>query len=253
MPQLKARCYIPSDAWEGNGRLRLSGREAHHLSRVLRIKPGDWVSCFDGAGTEAVACVRSVDPRAGIDLEIKEKKRLPPLSGGITLASAIPQSGKIDQIIDQATQFGVRRIIPVTTARGVVRISQEDSKKKLLRWNRIAVEAAKQSKVSHLPLIDPALPWDRLVCRFKEFDLALVAAVEGPHEPLAGLLKGRERSSILLIIGPEGDLTPEELAQADAAGARRFSLGPTVLRCETAAVAALSLISYVLRGGMENE
>ncbi len=245
---VKARCYVSPGEWGPGGLLTVSGSEAHHLLRVLRIRPGMEVSCFDGRGTEGLASVSSIGRRQ-IFLQIIETKQARPFPWEVSLGAAVPRNGKLDQILDQATQLGVSRIIPLATARGVVKITPQSSEKKLSRWAQIVVEAGKQAEVSYLPEILPVTPWDSAIKNFSDYDRVLLAAVDGPHEEMEALLSLGNPRRLLVLIGPEGDFTPEEIRQACAAGARRFSLGPTVLRCDTAAVVALGVLFHLLRKG----
>ncbi|MBI3332732.1 MAG: 16S rRNA (uracil(1498)-N(3))-methyltransferase [Candidatus Omnitrophica bacterium] len=241
----RIRCYLPKGGWDRSP-VRIAGREAHHLLHVLRVTPGFKVTCFDGEGNEAEGVVAEVT-RRDLLLRLKGKGRASVSGWQITLGVAIPQGGKLDQIVNEATQLGVSRIIPLSTARGVVKVSAEALGRKLAHWTRIAVEAGKQSGVSRLPAIDPVTSWSGLIRSISGYDLALIAAIEGPHEEIRALLSRGSARTILLLIGPEGDFTPEEIRQAVQAGAHRVSLGETVLRCETAAVAAVSILSFLLR------
>ncbi len=245
---VKARCYVPPGEWSPGGLLTVSGDEAHHLLHVLRIRPGMEVSCFDGRGMEGLASVSSIGHRQ-IFLEIVEKRQVRSFPWEVSLGAAIPRHGKLDQILDQATQLGASRVIPLVTTRGVVKITPQESAKKLSRWSQIVVESGKQAEVSYLPEVLPATPWDSAVKNFADYDRVLLAAVDGPHEEMERILSFGNPRRLLVLIGPEGDFTPEEIRQACAAGARRFSLGPTVLRCDTAAVVALGLLFYLLRKG----
>lgn len=204
------------------------------------------VTCFDGKGQQARAQVLEVRKRE-LTLDLKEKRSLPGAAWRISLGVAVPRAGKLDQVVREATQLGVHQIVPLATARGVVRLGADAFDRKRVRLAQIAVEAAKQSDLNWLPEVEGILSWERAVRTFPQYDLALLGALEGPHEDVRGLLRPESARTILLLIGPEGDFTPQEIAQAVAAGAHRFSLGPTVLRCETAVVAALSIVSHLLR------
>ena len=241
------RSFLPPERW-GEGEVALSGEEAHHLARVLRVRPGEAVTLFDGQGREADAKVARV--AAGeVHLQLGASRVVPPPERTVALGVALPGNVKIDEIIDQATQMGVSRIIPLVTERTVVKLSPERWGAKQERLNRIALEAAKQCGVSRVPAIEPLTLWKEILPSFPRFNPVLIAAVEGPHEPLPAILSAAKVGEVLVLIGPEGDFTPEELQGARRAGARPFSLGPTVLRCETAVVAALSLVSHFLRNG----
>ncbi|MBI3322751.1 MAG: 16S rRNA (uracil(1498)-N(3))-methyltransferase [Candidatus Omnitrophica bacterium] len=239
------RSFLPPERL-AEGEVSLSGEEAHHLSRVLRVRPGDPVVLFDGQGREADAVVRKARP-GEILLQAGPIRSAPAPEWTITLGISVPGNVKLDTIVNQATQLGAGRIIPVTTERSVVRVPPEKWRSKGERLGRIAVEAAKQSGVPHVPTVAPLTPWADVLASFPLYDLVLLASVGGPHEPLSGLVRGRKGGNILLLIGPEGDFTPQETRAAVAASARLFSLGPTVLRCDTAASSSLSLVSFFLR------
>lgn len=238
------RCYLSREQW-GEGEVVLSGREAHHMARVFRVSRGDELICSDGTGREASARVLQVSARE-VTLSVGPSRSMPESSFQVTLGVGIPGRGKLDEIVSQATQLGVRRILPLITERTVVPESAFASERKLERLRRIAIEAIKQSGSGRIPEMRPAFPWDALLRSFQEYDRVLLASVEGPWEPLPSVLEGGCRRPLILI-GPEGDFSPQEAERAVRCGARRFSLGPNVLRCETACVAAVSLISYLLR------
>ena len=246
---MKIRCYLPPPACS-NATARITGSQAHHLAHVLRITKGTEVVCFDGEGSEADGIVKEV--RSGeILLHLKSKKVTSPLPWRITLAVAVPGNGKLDHIVDEATQLGLGRLIPLSTARTVVKFSAPASAKKRERWLQIAISAARQSGVDRLPAIELVMPWNHLLSSFRQYDLVLMATVDGPHERLSSLVSGIARGNLLLLVGPEGDFTPQEIGQATKAGAHRVGLGPTVLRCETAVVAFITLVSSFLREAQE--
>ncbi len=242
------RCFVDSEAWR-EGPLALSGKEARHLGWVLRVRPGDPVTLFDGRGREAEARVSRVGAREVL-LEVGPARSVPAADWTLTLAAAVPGNVKMDEIVNQAAQLGAGRIIPLLTERTVARLSPERWGSRQGRLERIAVEAAKQCGAARVPSIDTLTRWRDLLSSFPDYRLVLMASVEGPHEPLAALLAPlRGKGRVLILIGPEGDFTPGETRQAADAGARRFSLGPAVLRCETAAAAALSVVAFLLRQG----
>lgn len=240
---MPARCFIPPENWPDHPEIRLGGREAHHLIRVLRVRKGEFVTCFDGRGREADCSVREI--AAGqLLLEAGPARHDPDPRWSVTLGAAVPGQGKLEEIVSFATQLNVARIIPLQTERTVVRLTPDRFSRKLAHLRQVSVEAAKQCGISRLPEIRTLTPWREALAGFKEYDRVLLSAVEGPHEKWSEAGGGR---NILLLIGPEGDFTSEEIRQAKQAGARPVSLGSSVLRCETAAVASLSILSFVLR------
>ena len=185
-------------------------------------------------------------------LEVGKPQPVPRPPVQIALGFSLPAGGKMaETIVQQAVQMGVCRIIPLMTARCVVRLSAGKVSARQERLRRVAAEALKQSGTAWFPEIEPVTSWEKIVPRFKQFSPALIAATEGPYEPLDALfppsLPKESPREVLLLIGPEGDFTPEEVLQAVQGGAHRLSLGPSILRCETACVAAVSIVSFLLR------
>lgn len=238
------RSFLPPDRWKET-EVTLSGEEARHLARALRARPGDRVTLFDGEGREAEAIVSGVGAREVL-LRLGPIRLKAPSPWEITLALAVPGNVKMDEIVNQAIQLGAGRIVPLVTERTVTRFTPERWRSRQERLNRIAVETAKQCGVGRLPSIESLARWKELLESFPSYDLILMASVEGPHEPLASVLVEKPARNILLLIGPEGDFTCEEIEAAAAQGARRFSLGPTILRCETAVIASLSILNFLL-------
>ena len=243
------RCFIPPEDWPAAPEARISGREAHHLARVLRVRLGEKVLCFDGQGRQMEAAVREV--KSGhLILEAGPLQKIPSAPWVVHLGVAIPGQGKLEEIVNSATQLGVSGILPLQTERTVVRFAEDRFERKREHLRQVSVETAKQCGICLLPEIRPVTPWSRIVASFPEYHRVLLGALEGPHEDWKKALSSLPVSSsvkILLLIGPEGDFSPQEIQQAVQAGARRVSLGPLVLRCETAVVASLSILNFVLR------
>ena len=223
----------------------LTGEEAHHGIHVLRLKTGDTVSAFDGKGGEAQCRVRQVG-RDTIELEVLQRARTPALPCRITLAQAIPKKS-MDLIVQKATELGVAQIIPLISDRTVVQLD-EDSKK-VDRWRAIAMDACKQCGNNWLPTIDPPQKAAKFLASPGSFDLKLIGSLQPDSKPLKTLLPPSLPKSVLVLIGPEGDFTPAELGAAKSAGCLPLSLGPLVLRSETAALYTLSILHHELQVG----
>ena len=241
---MKIRSYLPPELWSQET-VHLAGAEAHHLIRVLRVAKGEELVCFDGEGHEARAVVSDIT-RHKISLALKEKKQTPLRAYQLTLAAAVPGNVKFDQIVDQATQLEVSRIIPVLTERTIVTIPEKGRVKKQSRWNKIARAAGKQSGVSRLPVVEPVCAWKDLMRVLPQYPVALIATTDGPYEKISSVLQQVDQGKIIILIGPEGDFTIPEIEQAVHAGAHRLSLGPSIMRCETAVVVAVGLVSSFL-------
>jgi 16S rRNA (uracil1498-N3)-methyltransferase len=229
----------------------LTGPEAHHAMSVLRIKTGDPVTLFDGTGHEAHCRVESMD-KTTVHLKILQETVTPPLPARITLAQAIPKKN-MDIIIQKATELGVAGIVPLMSERTLVQLDADAPK--VDRWRSIALEACKQSGNNWLPEVHPPAKARDFLTRLAEqpraYDLKLIASLQPDAQPLKPILAALERSaapvSVLILIGPEGDFTPAELSLAKSAGCLPLSLGPLILRAETAALYALSILHHELQ------
>lgn len=225
------RCFRP-DLPEG-GPLTLEGEEAHHLARVRRAAPGDVVEVFDGRGRSVVARVVATG-RDRVELEIvgpAPARRPAPVR--LTLASAVPKGDRFDWLVEKATELGVARLVPILTARSVV----DPRSSKLDRLRRTVIEACKQSGRNDLMAIDPVTPWGELVgLPESQLGRRWLAHPEGP-EVDAAPAGSPGAGAACLAIGPEGGFDPAEVEAASALGWARLSLGPNLLRVETAALA----------------
>jgi len=217
--------------------------QLHHLRNVLRIKPREQVAVFDGSGNEYITAVTEIAPGAA-KLEIKEKRPACEPGIKITVACAIPKKVKMDDIVDKLTQLGVQRLIPLQTERVIVRLDKQKRAQRLLRWQNIALSAAKQSQRSRLPEIDPITEFKDAVLAGKGFDLKLIPTLEGQRKNLKEIFSdfSGKIENVMLLIGPEGDFTADEVALAKESGFLPVSFGYQVLRVDTAAIAAVSFI-----------
>lgn len=217
--------------------------QLHHLRDVLRVRPLEKVAFFDGSGNEYIAVVTEIGPGAA-RLEVKERRQATEPGVKITVACAIPKKVKMDDIVDKLTQLGVQRLIPLQTERVVVRLDKQKKADRLLRWQKIALSASKQSQRSRLPMIDPITEFKDAVLAASGFDLKLIPTLEGRRESLKEVFSGfsGKIEKVMLLIGPEGDFTPGEVALAKEAGFLPVSLGLQVLRVDTAAIAVVSFI-----------
>ena len=227
----------------------LSAEEAHHATHVLRVKDGETVNVFDGHGHEAQAQVASITGLS-VGLKLLTQTGSAPLPCRITLAQAIPKKN-MDLIVQKATELGVAVIVPLISERTIVQLD-EDSKK-VERWREIALEACKQSGNNWLPEIQAPQKARAFLDAPGQFDLKLIASLQPDAKPLKTILAGAptlQRSdapTILVLIGPEGDFTSAELAAGKSAGCLPLSLGPLVLRADTAALYALSILHHELQ------
>lgn len=231
--------------------LALTGREAHHALDVMRLRRGDAITILDGAGNQ-FSCEIATTSRERVVLTVKEKKFIPPLPCAITLLAAIPK-GKIEDIIEKATELGAARIVPLLTERTIVQIKPDEAAGKLEKWRRIASEAIKQCGLPWLPQIEVPMTPGQFLARSENLELSLIASLQKdcrhPRESLQAFRTAHQRGpqSVAVWVGPEGDFTPEEYAAVQAAGAQPITLGPLVLRADTAAIYCLSVLNHELQ------
>jgi 16S rRNA (uracil1498-N3)-methyltransferase len=216
----------------------------HHLKHVLRLKVGDEVSVFDGEGTEYHGALERVDRDQAV-LRIQSRKPAPAQKLELAIACAIPKRSRLDDIIDKLTQLGVDTIIPLRTERAIVKLDK-NAGTRLERWKKIARNAAEQSQRNRLPLIPPVMSLPEVLALSKNYGLRLVPTLAGDRKPLNAILAESRPARVLVLIGPEGDFTVREIGQAVDAGFIPVSLGTSVLRVETAAIAIAAFIRLAL-------
>ncbi|HEY7375832.1 MAG TPA: 16S rRNA (uracil(1498)-N(3))-methyltransferase [Polyangia bacterium] len=233
----RRRLFVPPESLHATP-IVVRGDEHHHLARVLRARPGDAITLFDGAGAELAARVVRVG-RAETELAA-EAQAAPATAGSETplvLLTAVPRGGRMDFLVQKCCELGVSRIVPVITARSVVRPEPD----RRARWDKIAREAARQCGRADVPVVDApvALPAALAVAAPALPARRLVLSPDGDGRPLRALLP--DRAATALLVGPEGGLAPAESEAAQAAGFVPVSLGPRILRVETAAMVAVAL------------
>jgi 16S rRNA (uracil1498-N3)-methyltransferase len=245
------RFFLPRDLCD-EAVLTLTGREAHHGLHVLRVRRGEQVLVLDGARREYHCEIREL-ARDSIRLTVREKKEIPPLPYEITLAQAIHRVKIFDAIVQKATELGTFRIVPLLSERVVSQLDHDKIDTKVEHWRMTAIEAIKQCGSPWLPVIEPPMSLQAFLSRQEKFDLSLVASLQAdschPRRWFEGFQQEHRRfpKTILAWVGPEGDFTPDELAAVQAQGAHPVTLGPFVLRSETAAVCCLSVLNYELQ------
>ena len=224
-------------------RITASGTAAAHITRVLRLGAGDPVTVFNGDGSDYPATITAL---RGLSIEVEVQDRLParpesPLA--ITLVQGIARGERMDLIVQKATELGVAAIQPVLTVRSVVRLDAKSTARKLLRWRGIVIAACEQCGRARLPVIAAPLPVLEWLAKPAPAGLRRLQLAVDAAESLGAAVMGAD--TIELLIGPEGGLDDEEREAATRAAYRRCSLGPRVLRTETAAIAALALLQGI--------
>jgi len=247
------RCFVRPEDWD-NDAVRLRPDVAHHLYRVYRAREGDEVAVFDGRGREGIARVGAVPAgkmRAPCVLTLLRQSRAQPLPARIALIQALPKGKRMDWIVEKAVELGIAEILPVLTERVVTRLDSDRRAERASRWQRIAEGAARQCGTAWLPEVAPPVPLEARLAEAGRFDLFLAGSLDRAARPLRGVLReslAARPGSVAVLIGPEGDLTPEESRAAVAAGAIPVCFGPLTMRLETAALYAMSVVVYEFRG-----
>jgi len=244
------RFYVPADQCQ-KGALFLTGREAHHARHVLRLRRGARVAVLDGAGHESYCEVEGYD-QDRVRLNVGEIRVHAPPAHALTLLQAMPKGKVIEGIIQKATELGVARIVPLLSERVVVQVGEEDLARKTAKLQLVAIEAIKQCGAGWLPSIETPVTPHQFLARKQPFDLPLLASLQPGSRSLRDYFDafqsrhGRKPQSTCVWIGPEGDFTPAETEAIKAHGALPITLGPLVLRVETAAIYCLSILHYEL-------
>jgi 16S rRNA (uracil1498-N3)-methyltransferase len=223
----------------------LSGTEAGHMLRSLRMSTGDSFYAFDEEGRRYRMRILEATSRS-LRAEVLESfPPEPPPEVAVALLVGLPKADKLDFILEKATELGCSRVIPFRSSRTIPRLDPRDAGNRLLRWERIAQSAAKQCGSGRVPDISPLLPYPDALRAVAASDGKVVFYEGEGRFGLKKVLGGfGEASNVALLIGPEGGFSESEVKEAEAAGFLRAGLGSRILRVETAAVAALSMTMY---------
>jgi 16S rRNA (uracil1498-N3)-methyltransferase len=244
------RFFMPPETCSGD-LLRLDGREAHHALRVLRLQPGDEVTVLDGAGCR-MSCRVDQAGRDTASLRVLRREHTPAPPCPVSLILALPKGKIIDSIIAKSVELGANRLFPLLTEHVVTRLDEHEAMDKQQKWQQSAIEAVKQCGAAWLPNIAPPMSLEKFLARGEQFELPVVGSLQTPRRHLRECFQdfqtrhGRRPQSAAVWIGPEGDFSPDELNHIQASGALPISLGPLVLRVETAAIYCLSVFNHEL-------
>ena len=221
----------------------VDGDEGFHAANVRRIRSGEELDLGDGAGAMAHCVIEDVG-KARLTARVLKRWTVEPATPTVTVVQALPKSDRSELAIELATEAGADAFVAWQAARCVARWDGGRADKGLRRWRAVARAAARQSRRPHIPSVTGVATTDALLANVREavsLGATVVALHESATEPLTKLLLA-QTDSMMLVVGPEGGITDDEIAALTAAGAKAVRLGPTVLRTSTAAAVALGAV-----------
>jgi 16S rRNA (uracil1498-N3)-methyltransferase len=242
------RFHLRPENWDS---ATLDPEESHHCSHVLRLSEGDRVTVFDGAGREGQATIASTSS-SRVTLKIAGTSKTPSPPCEITLAQAIPKGKNMDLIVQKAVELGASKLVPILSDRTIVQLDADETAKKREKWRTVALEACKQCGQNHLPVISAPMNMKDFLERADKSSLLLIASLQPDARTLKFVLSeytqqhGALPKRVTVFVGPEGDFTPAEISLAKSHGCQPITLGPIILRTETAAIYCLSVLAHEL-------
>ncbi len=240
------RRFFIEEILEKDGFCSIKGPEARHISRVLRMGPGDQIVLMDRKGCHFVGSIKSVHPRE-VQVILERPFHTPPSSPvKIILCQALIRSHQMDYVIQKTSELGVDRVFPFTSQHSIVSVSKERLANKMRHWQEIALNSAKQCGRITPAEIAPPMAFEDLIAKWKEGDGArlILWEQEGSRDLKAILRESSPAVTFIGVVGPEGGFGRREIAVARDAGFALASLGTRILRSETAALALVALVQY---------
>lgn len=229
----------------------IGGEDAKHISLSLRARVGEKITACDGCGTDYECEIADITKDEVTLSVLEEKKSEAEPSVEVTLYQALVKSDKFDFIVQKCTELGVSRIVPTLADRCISKPDKKSLAKKIERWNKIAREAAMQSGRGCIPVVEDAVDFDAALERIKSSDAGFMCYEAQPHRPIDELFCKREnKKTAAFLVGPEGGISERELEKAKDTGIFLASLGPRILRAETAPLCVLSAL-MLLTGNMD--
>lgn len=245
---MSTRLFVSAPLGNG-GVIELAGEQARYLGRALRARVGESVALFNGTDGEWLAIITRIT-KSSVELQIGEKIENRGESGlKIHLVQGISRGERMDFVLQKATELGVKRVTPVLTDYGVVKLDEKRASKRLEHWQRIGESACEQCGRIRPPLIDPPTSLNRWFGERHSGDSTQLVLQPWADMALSNI--GAPQTKLCLLIGPEGGLSDREYDDAHVAGFQSVSLGPRILRTETAAIAALA-VAQSLWGDLKN-
>lgn len=222
----------------------LGGEDAHHLVNVLRRSSGEFIELCDQSGY----CYRAeITAISRPDVTCRLLEQLPDNEPAVhvSLAFGLLKGDKTELVLQKATELGVAGLLPFYSERSVTRLTAKKSEGRLPRWQKIVRSAAGQCRRNRIPVVSSPCEWKSLLSLFPDFDRVIFCWEDESRQPLGNLLQGiKTGDKILLVTGAEGGFSEAEAEEATALGAQAVTLGPRILRAETAAITAAALVLY---------
>lgn len=242
------RFFIPMENVRDHQLVITDSNDIHHMKNALRLTPGDKVVVCDTRKNEYTAQIKSIasDYIVLTYETVQPSKQESPVN--IDLYQGLPKSSKMDLIVEKTVELGIQSITPLSLKRCVAKIkNHKKEQKKLKRWNKIAKSASKQSDRGFIPTVNPLKDLDEFLTMVENYDLVLVPYEDEDTKRITALATNKEiYKSIAVVIGPEGGFTPQEIERLKESGAQTVSLGPRILRTETAGIAVTAILQYAL-------
>lgn len=242
------RFFVDIDGSDVGTDINITGGDVNHIRNVLRLKVGEQIVVSDGRGRDYTCRISQIDTDVVICNIEDINDNFAELPVEVTLFQGYPKSDKMDLIVQKMVELGVHRIVPVFTARTIVKLDQKKAAKKTGRYQTIAESAAKQSGRGIIPEITEPVSFADALKMAKDMDMNII-----PYEEAEGIEQSRKvisdirgHRSLGIFIGPEGGFAREEVEQAQAIGAKCITLGHRILRTETAGLAVMSIIMFQL-------
>lgn len=241
-----ARFFVSPEAVDtGSGRIYITGGDVNHIKNVLRLEAGERLEISDGACKEYDARIETFEKARIVAsiIEAAQNRTEPPIE--VTLYQGIPKSDKMDLIVQKCVELGVSRIVPVITGRTVVKFGTgRDAAEKAARWQKISLEASKQCGRGRIPAVTEPVRFEKALEDMRNYELCIIPYEKESARGIAAALTAGKYRNAAVFIGPEGGFTEDEIGQAEASGAAPVSLGPRILRTETAGLAVLAILMY---------
>ena len=233
------------------GICRITGSDVKHIGNVLRMRQGEQLLLCSGREDDPVEYLCEITQIRPDEVTVRIldlQKNARELPSDLYLFQALPKGDRFETVIEKGVELGVHGIVPVMTARTIVKLDEPRARKKTVRWNALALTAAKQSKRSYIPKVEMPVTWEEAMERARGIDRILV-----PYENAEGIAHTRKviaslnkKESVGIFIGPEGGFEEREIRQLQELGAEVITLGHRILRTDTAGIAVLSMLMLSL-------